>query len=124
MPIHSLPSNTPILNPENISQRVIVTNTASAFVDTTSNSVLYHHRITSNVSGAASCHACTQQRHPPGDSHIRDSSSTGVPTWVCVSKSSSSLSLHTQCALIAHSQQQISNIARRCRNHSARKKFN
>ncbi len=39
-------------------------------------------------------------------------------------KSMSSLSLCTQCASIAHSQRQISNIARHCRNRCARKKFN
>jgi hypothetical protein len=122
--INFLSSNTPILNPEDIPQSVIFTNTASAFVDMTSDSDLYHHRITSNVSGGASCHACTQQRHSPRDSHIRDYLSTGVPNWVCVSKSLSSLSLCTQCASIAHSQRQISNIASHCRNHRARKKFN
>jgi hypothetical protein len=113
------------LTPKDISQSVVVTNTASAFFfDTTSDSDLYHHLITSNVSGGASCHTCTQQRHYPCNSHIRDYSSTGVPNWVHVSKSSSSFSLCTQCASIAHSQQQISNIARRCRNCRARKKFN
>jgi hypothetical protein len=79
MPINSSSSNTPILNPKNISQSVIVTNTASAFVDTMSNSDLYHHWITSNVAGGASCHACTQQRHSPCNSHIHDYLSTGVP---------------------------------------------
>ncbi len=72
MPINSLSSNTPILNPKDISQSVIVSNKASAFVDTTSNSDFQHHRITSNVSGGASCHTCTQQRHSPCNSHIRD----------------------------------------------------
>jgi hypothetical protein len=124
MPVNSLSSNTPILNPENISQSVVVTNTVSAFVDTTSKCVLYHHWVTSIVSGGASCHACTQQRHSPGNSHIRYYLSAGVPNWVCVSKSLSSSSLRTQCASIAHSQQQISNIARHCRNRHARKMFN
>jgi hypothetical protein len=124
MPINSLSSNTPILNPKNISLSVIVTNTVSAFVDTMSNSVLYHHRITSNVSGGASCHACTQQRHSAGDSHIHDFLSTHVPNRICVLKSSSSLSLCTQEASIAHSQQQIPNITRHCGNLSVMKKFN
>jgi hypothetical protein len=119
-----LSSNTPALNPNDISQSVIVTDTAGAFVETTSDSDLYHHRTTSNVSSGASCHACTQQRHSPCDSHIRDYLSTGVPKWVCVLKSASSLSLRTQCASIAHSQQQISNIARHRHNGCARKKFN
>jgi hypothetical protein len=119
-----LSSNTPILNPEDILQSVIVTNTASAFVDTTSNSDLYYHQITSNVSGGASCHTCTQQRHSPCNSHIRDYLSTGIPNWVRISKFLSSLSLCTQCASIAHSQQQISNIAHHCRNHCVRKKVN
>jgi hypothetical protein len=123
MPVIFLSINTPILNPKFFSQSAIVTNTA-AFVDTMGNSVLYHHRFTSNVSSGASCHACTQQRHFPRDSHIRDYLSTGVPNWVRVSKSLSSLSLCTQCASIAHSQQQISNIACHCHNPHARKKFN
>jgi hypothetical protein len=90
----------------------------------TSDSDLYHHQITSNVSGGASCHACSQQRHSSCDSHIRDYLSTGVPNWVRVLKSSSSSSLCTKCASIAHSQQQISNIAPRRRNCCARKRFN
>ncbi len=93
MPVNSLSSNTPILNPNEISHSVIVTNTASAFVDTMSDSDLYHHQITSNVFGGASCHACNQQRHSPCDSHIHDYLSTGVPNWVRVSKSLSSLPL-------------------------------
>ncbi len=105
MPANSLSSNTPILNPKTISQSVIVTNTASAFVDTTSDSDLYPHWITSNVSGVASCHACSQQRHYPRNSNMSEYLSTGVPNWVCVSKSSSSSTLCTQCAPIAHSQQ-------------------
>jgi hypothetical protein len=112
------------MHPKDISQSVIVTKTASAFVDTMSDSGLYHHQITSNVSGGASCHGCTQQRHSPHDSHIPDYLSTGVPNWVHVLKSSSSLSLCTQCASIAHFQRQISNIARHCHNRHARKKFN
>ncbi len=122
--VNSLSSNTPILNPKDISQSVIVTDTASAFVDTTSDSDLYHHRITSNVSGGASYHACTQQRHSPCNSHIRDYLSTGVLNWFCVSKSLSSSPLCTQCASIAHSQQQLSNITCHCRNCHVRKKFN
>ncbi len=86
-PVNSLSSNTPILNPKNISQSVIVTGTVSAFVDTTSDSDLYHHRITSNVSSGASWHACTEQRHSPCDSHICDCLSTSVPNWVPVSNS-------------------------------------
>jgi hypothetical protein len=113
-----------MLNPKDISQNLIVTNTLSAFVDTTSDSDLYHHRITSNVSGGAIRHAYTQQRPSSWDSHMRDYLSTGVPNWVCVSKFLPSLSLCTKCASIAHSQRQISNIARHCRNHCARKKFN
>ncbi len=96
----------------------------SAFVNTVSNSDLYHHRITSNESGGASCHTCPQQRYSPCDSHIHDYLSTGVLNWVCVLKSLSSLSLCTQCAIIAHSHQQISNIACHHRNCCARKKFN
>ncbi len=90
----------------------------------TSDSDLFHHRITSNVSGGASCHACTQQRHSFCDSHIRDYLFTSVPNWVLVLKSLSSLSLCTQCASIAHSQQKVSNIACHRRNCCARKKFN
>ncbi len=124
MPINSSSSNTPILNPKDISQSVIVT--ASAFIDTTSDSDLYHHHhwITSNVSGWASCRACTQQRHSPCNSHICDYLSTYVPNWVHVLRSLSSLPLCTQCASIAHSQQQISNIACPCCNCCARNKFN
>ncbi len=112
------------MNPEDISQSVIVTNAVSAFVDTMSGSDLYHHQITSNVSGGASYHACTQQRHSPRNNHMRDYLSTGVPNQIHVSKSLSSSSLSTQCASIAHSQRQISNIAHHCRNPCARKKFN
>jgi hypothetical protein len=119
-----LSSNTPISNPKDISQSVTVTDTLSAFVDTTSDSDLYHHRITSNVSGGASCHAYTQQRHSPYNNRTCDYLSTSVPNWVHVLKSSSSSSLCTQCASIAHSQQQISHIAYHCRNCRARKKFN
>ncbi len=42
----------------------------------------------------------------------------------CVLKSLSSSSLCAQCASIAHSQQQISNIARHHCNRHGRKKFN
>ncbi len=76
------------------------------------------------MSSGASCHASTQQRHSPCNSHICDYLSTGVPNWVHVSKSLSSLSLCTKCASIAHSQQQISNIAHHYHNCRARKKFN
>jgi hypothetical protein len=95
----------------------------SVFVGMTGNSDLYHHWNTSNVSGEASCHACTQQRLSPSDSYIRGYISTVIPPWVCVSKSSSSSSHHTQCTLIAHSQQDISNIAHHHHNRQARKKF-
>ncbi len=124
MPINSSSSNTPILHPKDISQSVIVTNTASAFADTTSDSDLYHHRITLNVSGGASCYACTQQRHSPCDTHIHDYLYTSVCNWVCVLKSSSSSSLCTQCASIAYFQWHISNIAHHCHDCHARKKFN
>jgi hypothetical protein len=90
------------LNPKDILQSLIVMDIASAFFDAMSDSDLYHHQITSNVFGGASCHACTQQRHSPCNSHIRDYLSTGVPNWVRDSKSSSSLSLHNQCASQLH----------------------
>ncbi len=75
------------------------------------------------MSGGASCHTCTQQSLSSSDSHTRDYVSMGIPPWVCVLKSSLSSSRCTQCAAIAHSQQDISNIACHCRNCRARKKF-
>jgi hypothetical protein len=111
------------IEPQRYSPSAIVTKSGSVFVGMTSNSDLYHHWTTSNVPGGASCHACTQQSLSPSDSHTRDYISTGIPPWVCVSKSSSSSSRPTQCASITHSQQDISNIARHRRNPQARKKF-
>jgi hypothetical protein len=115
--------STLISNPKDTSPSATVTKSWSVFVGMTSDSDLYHHRTTSNVSGGASCHACTQQSLSPSDSHTRDYISMDIPPWVCVSKSSSSSSRRTQCASIAHSQQDISNIARHCRNRQVRKKF-
>jgi hypothetical protein len=116
-------SSTLTSNPKDTSPSAIVTKSGRVFVGMMSNSDLYHHRNTSNASGGASCHACTQQRLSPSYSHTRDYISTGIPPWVCVSKSSSSSSCRTQCASIAHSQQDISNIAHHHRNRQARKRF-
>ncbi len=81
-------SSTLTLNPKDTSPSAIVTKSGSVFVGMTSDSDLYHHRNTSNVSSGASCPACTQQRLSPSDSHTCDYISTGIPPWVCVSKSS------------------------------------
>ena len=105
MNIHSISTNESLLNPDDFLMSGIVTNTGSIFVATTSNNDLYHHRITYNVSGGASCHACLQQKHSHCDIHQQGFVSTGVPPWVHVfSKSTASSSLCTQCASIAHSE--------------------
>ncbi len=77
-------SSTLTSNPKDTSPSAIVTKSGSVFVGMTSNSDLYHHRNTSNVSGGASCHACTQRRLSPSDSHTRDYISAGIPPWVFV----------------------------------------
>ncbi len=69
MDIHSTSTYESLVNPDNFSLSGIVTNPGSAFVATTSDSDLYHHRITYNVSAGASCHARLQQKHSPRDIH-------------------------------------------------------
>jgi hypothetical protein len=61
MDIHSTSTNESLSNLDDFSLSGIVTNPGSAFVAMMSKSDLYHHWITYNMSGGASCHACLQQ---------------------------------------------------------------